>query len=114
MTGMTGPPGATMIPPPARLYWHPAREPSAAIAEGASGFINIARTGPIPPGAVIDTPDQDLPWTLADGLWQLDLQLTAAGHPVLIMTATFDASPARGFPVQRLDWLALSVPGQLQ
>jgi len=108
VTGITGPPGAATIPPPARLYWHPARQASATIAQGGSNFINVARTGPMPPGALMDTPDHELPWTLPDGQWQVDLQLTATGYPAMAITATFNVSRAHGFPVQSLEWLTLS------
>jgi len=107
MTGITGPAGAATIPPPARLYWHPSREVSATITQGASGLINTGRTGPVPFHAVMETPDQDLPWTLPDGQWELQLQLTARRHPALHLTASFSVSPADGFPVQHLEWLAL-------
>lgn len=107
MTGIAGPAGAATIPPPVRLYWHPSREVSTTITQGASGLINIGRTGPIPLHAVMETPDQDLPWTLPDGQWELQLQLTARRHPALHLTASFSISPAGGFPVQRLEWLAL-------
>jgi hypothetical protein len=60
-TGISGPASAAAIPAPARLYWHPARKASTTISEGASGFISIARTGPLPPGALMDSPDQELP-----------------------------------------------------
>jgi hypothetical protein len=109
-TGISGPAGAATIPAPARLYWHPARRASTTISEGASGFISVARTGPLPPGALMDSPDQELPWTLPDGDWRLDLQLTATGFPAMAITATFTVSPADGFPVQRLDWLTLTTP----
>ena len=108
MTGITGPAGAATIPPPARLYWHPSREASATIAQGASGLINMGRTGPIPFHAVMETPGQDRPWTLPDGQWELQLQLTARRHPALHLTASFSVSPADGFPVQRIEWLTLT------
>jgi hypothetical protein len=61
IVGVAGPAGAVAIPLPARLYWHPSRGISTTIAQGASNFINVGRVGPLPLGAVIDTPDQDLP-----------------------------------------------------
>jgi hypothetical protein len=109
VTGIAGPPGAATIPPPARLYWHPSREISATVAQGASSLINVSRVGPLPPGAIMDTPDQDLPWTLPFGQWQVKLQLTARGYPALHLTALFHVSPADGFPVQRIEWLALTI-----
>jgi hypothetical protein len=108
MTSIAGPPGAATIPPPARLYWHPARQVASTIAQGASNLINVARAGPLPPGVVMDTADFGLPWSLADGRYRVELQLTAKGYPALLVTATFNASPADGFPVQRLEWLTLT------
>ena len=108
MTGATGPQGAATIPPPARLYWHPSREASATLAQGASNLINLGRAGPMPPAAIMDTPDQDLPWTLPNGQWQVELQLTARRYPALHVTASFNVSPANGFPVQRIEWLTLT------
>ena len=107
MTCITGPPGAATIPPPARLYWHP-RQVSTTIAQGASNLINVARAGPLPPGALMDTPDLELPWSLPDGHWQVELQLTAMGYLALLITATFNVSPTNGFPIQRLEWLTLT------
>lgn len=46
MTRIAPPAGAASIPPPARMYWHPAREASVTIAQGVSSFINVARTDP--------------------------------------------------------------------
>ncbi len=108
ISGITGPPGAATIPPPARLYWHPARQVSSTIAQGASNLINVARAGPLPPGALMDTPDLDLPWSLPDGQYQVELQFTATGYPALLVTARFNVSPADGFPIQRLEWLTLT------
>lgn len=108
ITNVDGPAGAATIPPPARLYWHPSREVSTTIAQGASSLINIGRVGPLPPGALMDTPDQDLPWTLPNGQWRVELQLTAQGYSALHLTATFNVSPANGSPVQRIEWLALA------
>ena len=108
MTGITGPPHAATIPPPARLYWYPARQTSPMIAQGASNLINVARAGPLPHGVVMDTPDLDLPWSLPDGQWQVELQLTAKGYPALRITAMFKVSPADGFPIQGLEWLTLT------
>jgi hypothetical protein len=108
MVDVAGPAGAATIPPPARLYWHPSRDISTTIAQGASSFVNIGRVGPMPPGAIMDTPDQDLPWSLQNGQWQVDLQLTAQSYPALHLTASFNVSPANGFPVQRIEWLTLT------
>ena len=57
----------------------------------------------MPPGAVMETPDQDLPWTVPDGQWEVHLQLTARRYPVLCLTASFSVSPADGFPAQHPD-----------
>jgi hypothetical protein len=91
-----------------RLYWYPSREVSTTIAQGASGLINVGRTGPMPPGAVMETPDQDLPWTVPDGHWEVHLQLTARRYPALYLTASFSVSPADGFPAQHIEWLTLT------
>jgi hypothetical protein len=109
VTGIAGPAGAATIPPPARLYWHPSREVSATVAQGASSLINMSRVGPVPPGAIMDTPDQDLPWALPNGQWQVELQLTARRYPALHLIALFQVSPADGFPVQSIEWLALTM-----
>ena len=112
MTGISGPPGAATIPPPARLFWHPGRQASTIIAQGASTFINVVRTGPIPPGALIDSPDQDLPWSLQNGQWRIKLQLTATGYAARFLTAAFTVSPSNGIPCQRLEWTALTTEQQ--
>lgn len=108
MIGVAGPAGAATIPPPARLYWHPSREISTTVPQGSSSFINVGRVGPLPPGAIMDTPDQDLPWVLPNGQWQVELQLTAQGHPALYLTASFAVSPANGFPTQRIEWVTVT------
>lgn len=56
----------------------------------------------------MDTPDQDLPWSLPNGKWQVELQLTARRYPALNLVALFRVSPADGFPVQRIEWLTLT------
>lgn len=109
VTGIAGPPGAATIPPPARLYWHPSREISATVAQGASSLIDVSRVGPVPPGAIMYTPDQDLPWALPNGQWRVELQLTARRYPALHLIALFHVSPADGFPVQSIEWLALTM-----
>jgi hypothetical protein len=43
----------------------------------------------MPPSAVMETPDQDLPWTVPDGHWEVHLQLTARRYPALYLTASF-------------------------
>ena len=108
MTDITGPPDAAVIPPPARLYWHPSRDISTTIAQGASNCINVARAGPLPTCALIDTREFDLPWTLPNGQWRVELQLTATGYSALIISATFNVSPADGFPTQRFEWLTFT------
>lgn len=108
MTAITGPPRAVTIPPPARLYWYPARQTAATIAEGASSLINVARSGPLPTSALMETPDQKFPWSLPDGQWRVELQLTAKGYPALFITATFSVSPTDGSLVKGIEWLALT------
>ena len=108
MVGVAGPAGAATIPPPARLYWHPSCEISTTIAQGASNLINVGRVGPLPTGAIMDIPDQDLPWSLPNGQWQVELQLTAQGYPALHLTASFNVSPANSFSVQCIEWLTLT------
>jgi hypothetical protein len=98
MTAIAGPAGAATVPPPARLYWHPSREVSITIAQGASGLINICRTGPMPPGAVMETPDQDLPWTLPDGQWEVHLRLTARRYPALHLHSVIQRDSGQRLP----------------
>lgn len=107
-TEIVGPPGAPSIPPPARLFWYPADEIEATIAQGAANLINLARVGPLPSAALMDTPDQELPWTLFNGEWRVGLELTAPGYSALHLTATFSVSPADGFPAQAIEWLELN------
>jgi hypothetical protein len=107
-TQIVGPSGAPTIPVPARMFWHPGRETAATIAQGAAKLISVARVGPLPPGAVMNTPDQDLPWTLFNGQWRVKLELTALGYPAVHLTATFSVSPARGFLAQAIEWLQLT------
>ena len=56
----------------------------------------------------METPDQDLPWTLPNGQWEIHLQLTARRYPVLYLTATFRVSPASNFHRQNIEWLTLA------
>jgi hypothetical protein len=111
MTGVTGPEGADTIPPPVRLYWHPSREAATTVMQGAANLISVGRVGPLPPGAVMDTPDQDLPWVLPNGIWQVELQLTARRYPALHLTASFHVSKASSFPGQRIEWVTLTAAG---
>jgi len=56
----------------------------------------------------METTDQDLPWTVPDGQWEVHLQLTARRYPALYLTASFSVSPADGFPAQYIEWLTLT------
>jgi hypothetical protein len=109
MTSIDGPTGIATIPVPARLFWHPSRQISAAISQGASNHISIARVGPMPPGAVIDSPDSELPWSLLNGEWRVELQLTARGYSAQLITAIFNVRPRGGIPSQSIEWMELIV-----
>ena len=109
MTSIDGPKGMATIPVPARLFWHPGRQISAAIAQGASNNISIARVGPMPPGAVIDSPDSELPWSLLNGEWRVELQLTVRGYSAKLITAIFNVRPRSGIPNQSIEWMELVV-----
>jgi hypothetical protein len=91
------------------MPWHPGREVTVTIAQGAASLFSVARVGPLPPGALMDTPDQELPWSLSNGQWRIALQLTALGCPALHLTATFDVSPVDGFPSQAIAWAELTL-----
>lgn len=109
MTDIVTPLGASAIPPPARLYWHPGRLGSITIAQGATGLINVARVGPRPPGAALmDTPDIELPWSLMNGRWQVELQVTANGFPALRLTGTFDVNSGDRILTQQIEWLTVT------
>ena len=99
-TSIAGPPGA-----PERIYWQPERHESTAIADGAFGFINIARVGPLPASAVMESPDYDLPWSLQDGEWRFELQLTAAGYSPRLLNGIFGVSHIEGILSQSINWL---------
>lgn len=99
---IAGPPEA-----PAELYWQPERHESTAIAAGALCFINIARVGPLPTSAVMESPNYDRPWSLQDGEWRFELQLTATGYSPRLITGTFSVSHTEGIPSQSIDWLQL-------
>jgi len=112
MTSVTGPPDARTIAAPAHLFWYPGNDKSTTVAQGASGLIKVARVGPMPPSAVMDSPDQSLPWSLPNGAWHVELQLTAAGYSARHITADFNVHPADGIPSQGIEWtdLAVSLP----
>jgi hypothetical protein len=56
----------------------------------------------------METPDQDLPWTLPNGHWLVELQFTAQGYPALHLTASFNVSPADGLLSRHIEWLTLT------
>ena len=104
MTSITAPPGTVTIPAPARLFWHPSRGVSNTVAQGAADLINVARVGPDVPGALIDSPDHTLPWSLPNGAWRMELQITAKGYSAQLVTAAFNVRPAAGVPNQSIEW----------
>ncbi len=109
MTSVTAPPGAPSIQAPARLLWHPSREISKSIAQGATALINLARMAPEVTGAVIDSPDNEYPWSLSNGAWRLELQVTAKGYAAQLITAAFNVRPADGVPNQSIEWTEFTV-----
>jgi hypothetical protein len=109
MTSIVGPPGEAVIPVPTRLYWYPSHESSSAIPQGATEVVALAKIGPLPPAAVIESPDQPLPWVLANGAWRVELQLTASGHGAQFITAAFRVLPVDGIPNQTLEWTELTI-----
>jgi hypothetical protein len=108
MTAITGPPGAVMMPAPARLFWHPGRQVVNTIAPGANALIHVAREGPDIPGALLDSPDQHLPWSLINGRYRVELQLTARGFAAQLFAAEFIVRPAGGLR-QSVEWADLAV-----
>jgi hypothetical protein len=94
---------------PAQLYWHPERRESTVIASSAVVFINVARVGPYPPGALMDSPDHDLPWSLQDGEYIVRIQFTAMGYPAQFLNATFRVYSTGGPFTQTAEWLELCV-----
>jgi hypothetical protein len=109
MTSIVGPPGAATIPVPTRLYWYPSRESSTSIAQGATEVVALAKLGPVPPAALIESPDQTLPWVLANGAWRVELQLSASEHAAQFITAAFRVVPVDGIPSQALEWTELTI-----
>ena len=79
---------------------------STTIAQGGSNFINLGRVGPFHPVPSWTRPTRIFPWTLPDGQWQAELQLTAQGYPALHLTASFNVSTASA--VQGIKWLTLA------
>jgi hypothetical protein len=111
MTSITGPPGAAAMPAPARLLWHPSRQVSNTIAQGASDLIKVARVGPDLPCALMGLPDQSLPWDLPNGACRGEpLQLTAKRYSAQLITVAFNVRPADGSPNQSIEWAELSGP----
>jgi len=107
MRSIEGPSYASTIPAPARLYWHPGALESTTIAQGAFGLINITRIGPTPPGAIIESPDFELPWSLPDGPYRIRLQITANGYMALNMSASFNIRSAGSAFTQSFEWMEL-------
>jgi hypothetical protein len=107
LTSITGPPGAVTILAPARLYWHPSREVSEDVVQGASTLVNLVRVGPDSPGAVIDSPDHRLPWTVPNGTWHVELQVTAKGFAVQRLAAAFIVRPSDDVMRQTVEWVEL-------
>ena len=107
MTSIEGPSYASTIPTPARLYWHPGLLESTTIAQSAFSLINIARVGPMPPGAVMESPDFDLPWSLLDGAYRIGLQITASGYSARNISASFNVRSAGGPFSQSIEWMEL-------
>jgi len=108
MTAITGPLEAVVMPAPARLFWHPGHEVAYTIAQGAAAHIQVARIGPDIPGALLDSPDHDLPWSLSEGSYRVELQLTARGFAVQMFVAEFAVSRAEGLGLH-IEWTGFQV-----
>ena len=108
MTSVTGPPDARTMSAPARLYWHPGNDESTTLPEGGSGFIKVVRAGPMPPRAVMDSPDHSHPWVLPNGAWHVELQLTVEGYSARHITADFNVH-SDGILSQGIEWTDLEV-----
>jgi hypothetical protein len=109
MSWISGPPGVETIPAPARLTWYPSDDVAFDVAQGASELIRIARVGPYPPFALIDCPDNDLPWSLPNGAWRFQLQITANGYSAQVIEGAFNVVPVAGTPNQGIEWTELTV-----
>ena len=109
LASITSQPNASKIPAPTRLYWHPGRHESTTIVDGAVGLINVVRVGPFPPGALIDSPDYNLPWSLQDGKWRVELQFTTLGYSAQLISATFSVKSAAGIFNQTAEWVEFAV-----
>jgi hypothetical protein len=109
---IVAPPGFQSPPTPARLYWHPHRTSQINIAQGATQLLAVARVGPDVPGALFDTPEQALPWSLSNGAWRFEIQLSAEGFPALTITAGLRVFPVDDLPDQAIEWTDLAVDGQ--
>lgn len=109
LTAISGPSDASIMTTPAQLYWHPGHHESTTIVDGAFGLINVARVGPSPTSAVMDSASYGLPWSLQDGEWRVELQFTVMGYSAQLITAKFRVSPEEGIPSQSLEWLELSI-----
>jgi hypothetical protein len=109
MTSIVGPPGAATIPVPTRLYWYPSRDSSTSIAQSATEVVALAKLGPVPAAALIESPDQTLPWVLSNGAWRVELQLSASDHAAQFITAAFRVVPVDGIPNQALEWTELTI-----
>jgi hypothetical protein len=109
LTAITGPTGVEAIPVPATLPWHPSKEAVIDVAHGATELICIARVGPSPPSALIDSTNQALPWGLAEGAWRLELQLTAKGHVAQLISAVITVAASAGIPSHTIEWTELTV-----
>lgn len=108
MTAIDPPPGADVMPAPARLYWHPGRQVVTTVAPGATALIQVVREGPDIPGALLDSPDHDLPWSLPDGAYRLELQLSAVGMSAQLFVARFVVRPKDGLG-KTVEWTDLAV-----
>jgi hypothetical protein len=57
----------------------------------------------------MDSPDHDLPWSLQDGEWKVELQLTAVGYSAQFLSGKFSISSAGRPFSQTAEWMELSV-----
>jgi hypothetical protein len=109
LTAVTGPPDVETIPVPTTLPWHPSRAAEIDVAQGATELICVARVGPFPPEALIDSTNQTLPWMLPEGAWRLDLQLTAKSHVAQLISAVITVRDQVGVLRHDIEWNELVV-----
>jgi len=110
LTSIAGPPGTQTMATPVQLYWHPEGRESTTIADAAFALINVVQVGPLPPSAIMKSPNNDLPRSLQDGEWRVELQFTARGYSAQAISAAFIVRSVVGIPSQSIEWIELGIP----